>query len=709
MADQKEALHQIRRQLSTDSEEFHDEKLDPRIQIELEKLNKATEEINKLELELDDARASFRQALSDSTQKLNTLAKKLGACVEKARPYYDARIKAKDDHLETQKAALRYERACSMHEAAKEMVQLAEQGYMRREQPSDPAWQEMLNHATMKVNEAEKERNESEREHERTTINFKNSEDRVQQLQKELKRAITKSNFATRRHFLQLSSLANQHWLSLLPYFEMKIKFNQVMEEQKINVSRLEEDVASSKALYSQALHSLEAISDEIHRQRLERRKQQQLGVRSAGVGAEDPSPPPSWDNGSPHIDGSVTPHTSSCSNVSLTTITVSSSDATQSMNTLSQSKVELQMEDTSKDFLFPSVIHPTADKARTDSYRQAIDSSQVMSPSTDSMCSADYDENFDTPSLDEEYMNLPNTHSPRGRIVMQRAHVKQEKNEEVFQDAQSSTALDEKSPEEESQKVQKATSDATDGLSERQRSQPIAIAGIRSHTEGVLHHPLSKNYHSNLSTPEGGNSPVSGSPSTSRKSPKLQGLILRIDPSMDPLQRVYSSRPNSLSSTPPQYYPPSAQDTPADNVPEPSAEPVTKSISSRSQSEGTPVRAVPSSKELGTPGSERALRVPSTSDMSSYHEDSSDTESIASAGPMIDDEQIEFLNLNFSNQTVKDDNPPSFRRQSWNRMSLPPRLSYLEGYVRKTSVSSEAQIPEQAETEAPKVEAQQL
>ena len=42
-----------------------------------------------------------------------------------------------------------------MHEAAKEMVQLAEQGYMRREQASDPAWQEMLNHATMKVSSAD--------------------------------------------------------------------------------------------------------------------------------------------------------------------------------------------------------------------------------------------------------------------------------------------------------------------------------------------------------------------------------------------------------------------------------------------------------------------------------------------------------------------------------------------------------------------------
>lgn len=38
-----------------------------------------------------------------------------------------------------------------MHEAAKEMVQVAEQGYMQREEVSDSAWQEMLNHATMKV------------------------------------------------------------------------------------------------------------------------------------------------------------------------------------------------------------------------------------------------------------------------------------------------------------------------------------------------------------------------------------------------------------------------------------------------------------------------------------------------------------------------------------------------------------------------------
>ncbi|ESO99681.1 hypothetical protein LOTGIDRAFT_54577, partial [Lottia gigantea] len=252
---------------STNAEDYEDEALDPRIQVELEKLNKASDEINKLELELDDARASFRQVLSDSIQKLNVLAKKLGSCVDKARPYYDARVKAKEVHMETHKAALRFERACSMHEAAKEMVQLAEQGYQRREQDADPAWQEMLNHATMKVNEAESERMESESEHQRTMMLFKESEAKVQQLQKDLKRAINKSK----------------------PYFEMKSKFNQIMEDQKGRVSRLEEDVTSSKSLYSQALHSLEAISDDIHQQRLEKQKKIQLGVREAGVGAESP------------------------------------------------------------------------------------------------------------------------------------------------------------------------------------------------------------------------------------------------------------------------------------------------------------------------------------------------------------------------------------------------------------------------------------
>ena len=52
---------------------------------------------------------------------------------------------------ETQKAAVRFERANSMLSAAKEMVDLAEQGLMQEGRTFDANWQEMLNHATMKV------------------------------------------------------------------------------------------------------------------------------------------------------------------------------------------------------------------------------------------------------------------------------------------------------------------------------------------------------------------------------------------------------------------------------------------------------------------------------------------------------------------------------------------------------------------------------
>lgn len=52
---------------------------------------------------------------------------------------------------QTQKAALRYERASSAHAAAKEMVYLAEEGLKKEGRCFDPAWQEMLNHATLRV------------------------------------------------------------------------------------------------------------------------------------------------------------------------------------------------------------------------------------------------------------------------------------------------------------------------------------------------------------------------------------------------------------------------------------------------------------------------------------------------------------------------------------------------------------------------------
>jgi SH3-domain binding protein 5 len=53
----------------------------------------------------------------------------------------------------------------------------------------------MLNHATMRVNESERERTLGEAEHRRTSLRYQEAEQRVHHLQKELKRAIAKSRY----------------------------------------------------------------------------------------------------------------------------------------------------------------------------------------------------------------------------------------------------------------------------------------------------------------------------------------------------------------------------------------------------------------------------------------------------------------------------------------------------------------------------------
>ncbi|KAM6222845.1 SH3 domain-binding protein 5-like [Rhynchocyon petersi] len=242
-----------------------EEELDPRIQEELEHLNQASEEINQVELQLDEARTTYRRILQESARKLNTQGSHLGSCIEKARPYYEARRLAKEAQQETQKAALRYERAVSMHNAAREMVFVAEQGVMADKNRLDPTWQEMLNHATCKVNEAEEERLRGEREHQRVTRLCQQAEARVQALQKTLRRAIAKSR----------------------PYFELKAQFSQILEEHKAKVTELEQQVAQAKTRYSVALRNLEQISEQIHARRRGLPSHPPGPRRSSPVGAE--------------------------------------------------------------------------------------------------------------------------------------------------------------------------------------------------------------------------------------------------------------------------------------------------------------------------------------------------------------------------------------------------------------------------------------
>lgn len=91
-----------------------DNVLDPRIQIELEKLNTTTDDINKLELEYDEANTTFRMLLGESTRRLKLLSKKLGGCIDRARPYYEALDIAKGAQQECQKAAVQFQRASGM-------------------------------------------------------------------------------------------------------------------------------------------------------------------------------------------------------------------------------------------------------------------------------------------------------------------------------------------------------------------------------------------------------------------------------------------------------------------------------------------------------------------------------------------------------------------------------------------------------------------
>lgn len=75
-------------------------------------------------------------------------------------------------------------------------------------------------------------------------------------------------SMGARRSLLLINSIAYRHNLLMLPYYEMKAHFNQMLEEQKMKVSVLERSVGEAKMTYAETLRNLERISDEIHRTR---------------------------------------------------------------------------------------------------------------------------------------------------------------------------------------------------------------------------------------------------------------------------------------------------------------------------------------------------------------------------------------------------------------------------------------------------------
>ncbi|TKS82627.1 SH3 domain-binding protein 5 [Collichthys lucidus] len=250
---------------SDDETEYEDEEVDPRIQGELEKLNQSTDDINRCETELEDARQKFRSVLVEATVKLDELVKKIGKAVEESKPYWEARRLARQAQLEAQKATQDFQRATEVLRAAKETISLAEQRLLEEDNRQfDSAWQEMLNHATQRVMEAEHTKTRSELAHKETAAKYTAAIGRMKQLEKKLKRTINKSK----------------------PYFEMKAKYYLQLENLKKNVDERQAKLSQAKGEYKTALRNLEMISDEIH----ERRRNSAMGPRGRGVGAEGDS-----------------------------------------------------------------------------------------------------------------------------------------------------------------------------------------------------------------------------------------------------------------------------------------------------------------------------------------------------------------------------------------------------------------------------------
>ncbi|CAN9503788.1 unnamed protein product [Ophioblennius macclurei] len=243
-------------------EEEEEEEVDPRIQGELEKLNQSTDDINRWESELEDCRQKFRAVLVEASVKLDEQAKKIGRAVDDSKPYWEARKVARQAQIKAQKATQEFQRAVEILRAAKETIALAEERLLEEDSRQfDSAWQEMLNHATQRVMEAEQARTRSEAEHRKTAANYNSSISQMRQLEKKLKRTINKSR----------------------PYFELKAKYYLQLEQLRHLVDERQTKLVVAKAEYRAALRNLESISEEIHAQR----RSLAMGAREQGVGAE--------------------------------------------------------------------------------------------------------------------------------------------------------------------------------------------------------------------------------------------------------------------------------------------------------------------------------------------------------------------------------------------------------------------------------------
>ena len=414
-----------------------------------------------------------------------------------------------------------------------------------------------------------------------------------------------------------------------------------MFQDRKKSVNNLEASVNGAKNTYSEALRNLEEISEEIHRQRLEMKNQAELGIRGAGVGSESPSPPPMRGKEPLSIDGKTSHVASSCSGgVSQTTV------ATSQCSTVSLSSHNVDL---------PSVIYTSPEKARSHSYRKAIETEGTSDSRTERQLLDSISEDFRV-NLADDYLSLPSSsvkESSKDLHLSYRAG-----DDLVFDDRHY-----------ELNPHRNSRSDYTVGettLTASSRAKPLSTAP----SQGVK-----------------------------KSSAKLKGLILLpVGAGQDPLQaslkintvsnkpssRILRQRSEPAAAKPPIY--PHSNNRIAQRV----VSPTSNTHNETEYAKDVPQDNSDEIPELATPSSEksvkRLLKVPSVQD---FEEGSvSDTESITS-GPMLDDDQLEFLTMDFTDQTLEENDEVS-DQNNWRMLSLPSNLSHLESFIRKYSETNQ-------------------
>ncbi|XP_029653773.2 SH3 domain-binding protein 5 homolog, partial [Octopus sinensis] len=237
--------------------------------IELNRLNESGEEINRLENDLDKARSDYQNILSNRTHELDQLSSHIRKSISLSRAYYEKKDISKCVQEETLRAARHFQTANSIYQAAKETILLAEEKLLQENSDEchtselSSSTQEALNHAIIRLMEAEREKRKREEEHHRTASICSELEVSIKKYERLYTKAIAKSR----------------------PYFEKKNEMKEALQLQKKKVDCLQANLQEMKAVYSEALRNLERISEEVHKRR--KLKEFLYLPREPGVGSE--------------------------------------------------------------------------------------------------------------------------------------------------------------------------------------------------------------------------------------------------------------------------------------------------------------------------------------------------------------------------------------------------------------------------------------